>query len=572
MTADINPNAVQAPRRGAGRCVTGPRVRLVVGLLVGVMGGLLTGCGGGGSAGDPSVLAGEGTSGPVWTQGVFAASSIYANQCEVVRTGVDSEGNAYPDEPGSILEEQFFLRSWTNETYLWNTEVVDQDPADFQTTLDYFAVLKTDAVTASGAPKDNFHFSQSTEEYLEARNSAPRSGYGYRLAVLSNTPPRDYRIVYTEPNSPASDSPTGTPNFVRGTQILQVDGVDLVNGGATDAEIDTLNDGLFPAAAGETHTFTVRDPGAAMDRVVTITSADVTSTAVNRTELIDTDTGRVGYILFNTFNTLDAEQQIANAMSDMADQNVTDLVLDLRYNSGGYLAIAAQLGYMVGGDQTVGQVFENLVFNNAPSTVNPVTGGANSPIDFITTGVGFSLANGVPLSTLNLDRVYILSTDSTCSASESLLNGLRGVDVEVVLIGDTTCGKPYGFYAQSNCGQTYFSIQFQGVNAKGFGDYAQGFTPENAAGSSGVSVTGCAISDDLSTELGDPAEALLAAALQYRLNGSCPTNAPMTVSSPADQFAQSVAGRALSTAALKTTDMSVGEQLLSTNRRMDGLD
>jgi hypothetical protein len=73
--------------------------------------------------------------------------------------------------------------------------------------------------------------------------------------------------------------------------------------------------------------------------------------------------------------------------------------------------------------------------------------------------------------------VFVLTSADTCSASESIVNGLRGAGVTVHLVGSTTCGKPYGFYPQDNCGTTYFAIQFQGVNFLGFGDYADGFTP-----------------------------------------------------------------------------------------------
>ena len=94
---------------------------------------------------------------------------------------------------------------------------------------------------------------------------------------------------------------------------------------------------------------------------------------------------------------------------------------------------------------------------------------------------------------LNLNRVVVISGSGTCSASESIINGLRGVGVDVVLIGDTTCGKPYGFYAIDNCGTTYFTVQFKGVNALGFGDYADGFSPPGAT-SQGEEVPGCVIS------------------------------------------------------------------------------
>ena len=75
-----------------------------------------------------------------------------------------------------------------------------------------------------------------------------------------------------------------------------------------------------------------------------------------------------------------------------------------------------------------------------------------------------------------------------------MVNSLRGVGVTVNLVGGTTCGKPYGFFPQDNCGTTYFAIQFQGVNQQGFGDYGDGFAPT------------CAVADDFGHALGDPAE------------------------------------------------------------------
>lgn len=486
---------------------------------------LVAACSGGGSpqtSSPPPPPTGGGGSGPTWTQGVFQPASQFKNRCEVARTGVNIEGDPFPDLPGSELEEKFWLRSWTNETYLWNDEVVDQNPASFGSPVSYFNVLRTTEQTPSGKDKDDFHFSQSTEDFLERRNSAPRSGYGVRYVVFSNSVPRDFRIQYTEPNSPASQVVSGQQNFVRGSRILEVDGVDLVNA-TGDANIDILNDGLFPETAGEQHTFVLEDVGSSMPRTVVITSANVTQQPVNRTRIINTPTGDVGYILLNTFSPFSTEQDLANAISSMSAAGVSDLVLDLRYNGGGLLAIASQLGYMVaGGSRTNGKTFELLRFNDDAGNRNPVTGEINDPVPFYTTGLGFSVNNGVPLDTLNLPRVFILSTDDTCSASESILNSLRGIDVEVILIGGTTCGKPFGFYPTDNCGTTYFTIQFQGVNDKGFGDYADGFTPDNSSAAFGVRAPGCSVADDLSNELGDQNEDLLAAALQFRETGTCP--------------------------------------------------
>ena len=274
-------------------------------------GSVLAACGGGGGGGStvapvtvsppppPPPPPPPTTQAPTWTQGVFEAASTFENQCETPRTGTDIEGNTFPDETGSLLEELFWLRSWTEETYLWNDEVLDQDPAGFTNRLSYFGVLKTNATTASGEDRDDFHFSEPTDEYLERRNSAASSGYMLSLAVFSNSVPRDYRIRYTEPNSPASEVVSGQVNFERGTRILSVDGVDLVNGGSTQAEIDTLNDGLFPATAGETHVFVVEDPGASGSRTVTITPPDVAPAPGKRPGGIHPNSGEGGYILMN---------------------------------------------------------------------------------------------------------------------------------------------------------------------------------------------------------------------------------------------------------------------------------
>jgi hypothetical protein len=153
-----------------------------------------------------------------------------------------------------------------------------------------------------------------------------------------------------------------------------------------------------------------------------------------------------------------------------------------------------------------------------------VTGRALTPTPFHTQSQGFSGAAGRQLPNLPLGRVYIITGPGTCSASESIINSLRGVDVEVYLIGSTTCGKPYGFYPTDNCGTTYFTIQFRGENDAGFGDYSDGFSPANTAGTVGVSVPGCSVADDFSRELGDPAEGRIAAALSFRAstNQVCP--------------------------------------------------
>jgi carboxyl-terminal processing protease len=503
----------------------------------------LASCGGGGGGSTPAPPPPPPVAGPTWTQGEYAAGSTFKDRCEIPRSGNDLFGRPFPDRAGTALEERFWLRSWTNDTYLWNTEVQDQNPASFTSRTAYFAVLKTQAATPSGKSKDSYHESESTVAYQQSQLNTSAT-YGARFVAFATRPPRDYRVAYTERLSPAAAVVNGQPNLVRGTRILRVNGVDLVNAN-TQAELDQLRAGLFPTAAGTTTTFVVRDPDATVDRTVTLTSLVLDASPVNTTRVIDTPTGKVGYILLNTFFPDQTERAVVQAITEMRINGVNDLVLDLRYNGGGLLAVSSQLSYMIAGaSRTSGRSFSRLRFNNGTGSVNPVTGGANTPTPFYDKTLGFGsppyLTEGQALPTLNLNRVFILSTGSTCSASEAVINGLRGIDFEVNLIGTTTCGKPFGFYPQDNCGETYYTIQFQTTNNKAFGDYADGFIPNNSTTSFGVRVPGCEVADDLTRALGDPAERLLAAALQFRSNGSCPS--PAAGLAPVDQVRSSDGG------------------------------
>src|SRR5690606_2911072 len=117
---------------------------------------------------------------------------------------------------GSTTYENFWLRSWTHETYLWNDEVIDRNPANYNNRLQYFDLLRTTALTPSGAEKDQFHCSQPTEDYLEQLLAEPTASYGANYVAFSTTPPRDFRVAYSSPNTPASEIVAGQPNLVRG--------------------------------------------------------------------------------------------------------------------------------------------------------------------------------------------------------------------------------------------------------------------------------------------------------------------------------------------------------------------
>lgn len=217
-------------------------------------------------------------------------------------------------------------------------------------------------------------------------------------------------------------------------------------------------------------------------------------------------TRKVGYVLFNE-HSRGAQDALITAFASLKAANVQDLVLDLRYNAGGFLYIAQAAAAMVAPPSVDGQVFETLRYSNRRAAENGtdtyyfrpkvLLGETTYPADHA-------------LPRLSLPRLYVLTSGYTCSASESLINGLRGVGVQVILVGDKTCGKPYGFHRMDNCGQAYFPIEFQMFNAQGFGDYASGFPVQ------------CRVQENPATALGATNEPLLAAAFNHIQTGNCP--------------------------------------------------
>jgi C-terminal processing protease CtpA/Prc len=462
----------------------------------------LAGCGGGGGS-SPAVTATPAATTP--TSPVITASyTASQNMCAAPRTGIDPyTGKAYLDKQGKLSDELTFLRGWIDQYYLWYKEVPNVDPLNYSTALDYFNALKTPLLTASGQPKDKYHFTYTTAGWDALSTAGVELGYGINWSVNTGANlPRTWLATEVEPGSPAA-----TAGVRRGDRLLTVDGADFVNG-PDQATVDILNAGLFPAKANEIHTFTLDRSGATIN--VTLTALAVTSAPVKNTRAIDTSTGKVGYLTFDNHNEV-SERALIDSITQLKTAGVTDLVLDVRYNGGGLLDIASELAYMIAGPaQTAGKAFETPIYNDRFA--------AQPSIGFHTTAVGFNstVAAGSALPTLNLKRVTLLTTADTCSASESIINSLRGVDVQVNLIGGQTCGKPYAFTPVDNCGTTYFSIEFQGVNNKGFGDYADGFAPT------------CNVADDLQHAVGDTSEGLLAAALAYRATGVCPAQVTST--------------------------------------------
>ena len=492
---------------------------------------------------------------PVFEANQFPPSAQLKDYCEVVRTDTDLNGNARPDEQGELAHELFWLRSWMNETYLFFDQVTDTDPAGFTDVEAYFDELIV------SPPTDRFSFLQSTDDFEDSSSGAPTFGYGASFAVLSNNLPRDWRVSFTQDGSPAQAG-----GLTRGARILSIDGADFVNGNS-QAEVDTIVDGLFPTSVGESHTFELRYPDGTEDEI-TIESTSLTIEPVNVVDVIQQGDRDIGYLHFNSFGPRTGEAQLIDAFETFEDAEIDDLVLDLRYNGGGLLFLSAQLGYMIAGTQSANRVFYAQEFNSRDPGRNPLSGEQVSPIDFQSQTLGFTddVTPGEPLPTVNLNRVFILTTDRSCSASEAVLNALIGIGVEAIQIGTRTCGKATGQIPTDNCGITFVPLHFRGVNANGFGDYDGGFAPGEMTGAAGPVITGCPVNDDLSNPLGDPSEAQLAAALNFAETGTCSASATASAktelaANKATTFAE--ADKLLEHPRMKSFDLEFGQLDLS---------
>lgn len=448
---------------------------------------LLAACGGGGSGG---------SSGSPAAAGGIQPSAQFQGLLLNTAPGAGTLPSDWSAATCSDNRQKNWVRSWLNEKYLFYREapLASIDPNTYTGTVNS---LFLDYTVRGVASKDRFSFVLTQAAADAVFQSGTQTSVGFALRRDSGNG-GIIRIAYVDPNGPAAAA-----GFARGMVLATVDGVD------TSLSLpQAQSDKLFNSIAGTASVVGVQDTVGGPVRTLTVASANF-STSPLIVDRVLSATG-TAYLAYNNFAAPVGEVQLADAFKRFAAAGVTDLVVDLRYNGGGFIDIAAQLGYMVAGQaQSSGKVFETLAFNDKRSAENTSIGFVDSISNFF----GNSARAGEPLSALNLRRVAVLTTGSTCSASEAFISALRGIDIDVVLVGGTTCGKPYGFTQANNCTLAFFGLEFEGRNNQG------SVTPV-----SGIPAN-CAAVDDLDHALGDPAEGMLATALAYRLAGSCPAPA-----------------------------------------------
>ena len=376
--------------------------------------------------------------------------------------------------------------AYLNDVYLFYRDIVAVDPNAYATPEAYFNAL---IVTS----KDRFSFVEPQSVADAFFNAGQDIGYG---AVFKYDTANKLRIGFVD-----AGGPLAAQRVVRGAEITAVNGTAVAT--LTTAQ---LNAALFPTSVGVPLSLTVIDINQTVARTVTVSSASVVEDPVPLVQVIPADAAdpsspKVGYLLFND-HIATSESALIAAFTTFQNAGVRDVVVDLRYNGGGFLYIASELAYMLGGSRVgPNATFEKLLFNDKhpEKTNNP-----SNTVPFYTTA-----SSGQALPTLSLARVFVITAPGTCSASESVVNGLTPF-IQVIRIGGTTCGKPYGFIQANNCGNAYFAIQFQGVNSVGFGGYTSGFAPT------------CVVADDFTRALGDRDEGRLSATLAYSRTGTCP--------------------------------------------------
>ena len=340
-------------------------------------------------------------------------------------------------------------------------------------------------------PVDRWSFVADYDEF-NAEMQGTFVGHGIRVGLDESQKAR-IALIY-------NNSPLYSKGVRRGWILKTVNTRDIAQ--ILIAEDDeAYNEAFGPGKAGITNNFVFQDPDG---NDVTISSTKSTFT-INSVLLYDTlhlKTGITGHLVFESFIEPSAAE-LRTAFKFFKDNNVKDLILDLRYNSGGYLEIAQYLASYILGNVAQGTLFAKLQYNNRNQD-------ENVSYPFVSTQY--------PLS---LSRLAVISTRFTASASEAVMNGLKPF-MEVISIGDTTNGKPTGMNGW-DCGKKYYfwPITFKMVNSADQGDYFEGIYPSVIA------------SDDIRFDFNNRNEESLREAIQYLETGTLPGKGP-------DKFSRSV--------------------------------
>ncbi len=295
----------------------------------------------------------------------------------------------------------------------------------------------------------------------------------------------DLRVRLVEPNSPS-----GIAGIRRGWKVTQING----NSNIATSNANFIIDNIYNAT---TSTITFQKPDGSLT-TLTLTAGNYTEKPVYLDTVYNINNTKIGYLVFNSFlgNQSQIQAEFARVFSKFSGQGVTEVIVDLRYNGGGYVDLQTKLANYLVNSSANGQLMMKQVFNGK-NTQN------NSTTNFQKSG------------NLNLNDVYFIVGRSTASASELLINNLKPY-MEVKLVGGATHGKPVGFFPIPVGDWYVFPVSFRTTNKNNEGNYFNGF-PVNAQ-----------VADGLDKDWGDTNETSLASVIRNITTGSYAREAPYT--------------------------------------------
>ena len=403
--------------------------------------------------------------------------------------GSSDNDSANSGNPGqcTALDQNQRLVSELRQNYLWNKELpTNIDPSA------YANVYKL--LNQVLPPRDTFSFILTEQEYRDIYINATFFGLGFGRQDDTNAGVIRVRYVY-------QNSPAGRAGLTRGSEIVAVNGTSmatwyqrLANGTANWMDIFGAD------VAGVEVAIEWRRPDGQHDSAI-LRKEEVETNTVMAVERFAQNQQEIGYFVFDSFINR-AEQDVNHAFDQLMD--VDELIIDLRYNGGGLISVANQIASQASWHAVENEIFVTYQYND----------------NYPDRSVLFDLGRGI--ERLNLDRVVVLTTGASCSASELVINSLAPF-VEVVTVGQPTCGKPVGQQPTQICDKIVFAINFQTTNADGYGDYFNGLQPT------------CTAIDTVRTDWGDPNDPLLGEALYYLDSGTCSAGAQM-LSAAAQEF------------------------------------
>ena len=392
-------------------------------------------------------------------------------------------GSGSPPALCSVPEHKAWIGDYMNEWYFWYRISPRPDPLPYADAQSYFDALIYTGGTAPFLQADRFSGSQTTESFNRFFGDGASLGYGLSVAgqELARDGSKPLYVRYVEPLSPAAAG-----GVQRGDRVMSINGR-----GAAELIVADDFSSLTAQEVGDTLVLVLRRAG--VDRTVNLRAAVFNLTPVTGSNVITTTGGRrIGYVAVKDMIS-QALAPLETSFSRFKAEGVQDVVLDLRYNGGGLVSTGGTLASYVAGLRGNGLNYATLLYNDKRANSN----NQNFPFSNLSSALG-------------LPRVFVLMGRRTCSASEQLINGLRGANVEVVAVGETTCGKPVGFLPANACGRTYSVVNFESVNHRNEGRYFDGLAPV------------CVVAEDFSTAQGGASDPLMSAAKVAADTGFCP--------------------------------------------------